>query len=80
MKQRLPSQNYPRRLSLPDATALQRSCYISVYLNTRISDHVKYTHDTRFKGITDEEIPHSNLQMELTSEHVLNERKEADHT
>ena len=51
-----------------------------MYLNTRISDHVKYTHDTRFKGITDEEIPHSNLQMELTSEHVLNERKAADHT
>lgn len=80
MKQSLPSQNYPRQLSLPDATALQRSCYIPVYLNTRISDHVKYSHDTRFKRIMDEEIPHSNLQIQLKSERVLNERKAADHT
>lgn len=80
MRQSLSSQNYPGWLIRHNSFAEVMLHEKLVYLNTRISDHVKYSHDTRFKAITDKEIPHSNLHLQLTSEHVLDERKAEDHT
>lgn len=49
--------------------------HIPVYLNTRISDHVKYSHDTRFRESWMKKYHIQISKYKLKSERVLNERE-----